>query len=97
LQTKQSQRDTKNKNKFSLFKTKIKKKKKWKNFKNHPTNYTRQGGGAALPRKPTNHTITQPRKPSYTKTPTKETPTTGNHNQYSELPSNPPYTAIYQY
>ena len=43
------------------------------------------------------HTITQPSKPSYTKTPTKELPEQGHPNQYSEPPSNPPYTAIYQY
>jgi hypothetical protein len=61
------------------------------------TIYSRQGGGAALPRKPTKHTITQPSKPSYTKTPTKELPVLGNHNQYREPPGNPPYTAIYQY
>ncbi len=58
---------------------------------------SRQGGGAALPRKPTKHTITQPSKPSYTKTPNKELPVPGNTNQYSEPPGNPPYTAIYQY
>ena len=54
--------------------------------KNHPTKYTRQGGGAALPRKPTNHTITQPRKPSYTKTPTKETPNNGKPQPVQRTP-----------
>ena len=73
-------------------------KKKKKNFKKTIlTISSRQGGGAALPRKPTKHTITQPSKPSYTKTPTKELPEQGHPNQYSEPPGNPPYTAIYQY
>ncbi len=43
------------------------------------------------------HTITQPSKPSHTKTPTKELPIQGYPNQYRKPPTNPPYTAIYQY
>ncbi len=64
-----------------------------------PSNYFHLGRAAEPPYR-ANQLNTQSRnlvKPSYTKTPTKEHPELGNHNQYSEPPGNPPYTAIYQY